>query len=174
MYHNYDKPRYKKSYKFVFFILGFMLFSTILCYLLLVFLVFTLLHPKTITVISPLPKNSCLNAPTPTPTPNFLNFHVQNPTIVSAIYHLESSYGKNDSCRAIGKYNGFGYNPGVCYNTLQEVVTRVDNRITELLKTYNVATVVCGYNLGFSSPHLQDCLNLSSAYPYYKHFLAYE
>lgn len=115
-------------------------------------------------VITPKPKRVKPTV-TPTPTP-------KKKVQLDIIYALESSRGRNDSCRNKGLYNGYGYIPGNCYGTLEEVESLVRRWFEEKLKTYDLATALCGYNLGFQSHHLKECVNKSNNYPYYRDYLA--
>ena len=83
---------------------------------------------------------------------------------------LESSGGKNDNCLRQGKINGYGYIPGICYNTHDQVRELVIKWFDKKLKQYNLATAVCGYNLGFRSQYLEKCVKKSADYPYWRNF----
>jgi hypothetical protein len=123
---------------------------------------------KRVEPLSPTPtpkKVKVTLTPTATPTPKLK-------VDIKKIYQLESSGGKNDGCRNKGLYNGYGYIPGNCYGTLEEVESLVRRWFEEKLKTYDLATALCGYNLGFQSHHLKECVNKSNNYPYYRDYLA--
>ena len=100
----------------------------------------------------------------------------KNGDILWRVYTLESSAGKNDGCRLLGKYNGFGYRQNTrehaCFDYFEEVAYYVDNWFEEKLQTYSIAESLCGYNLGFQSPHLKECVAGSKEYPYYKNYLS--
>jgi hypothetical protein len=75
-----------------------------------------------------------------------------NRWILWKVYALESSRGKNDGCRDIGKFNGFGYrqnkNEHICFDTFEEVVGYVDAWFTKQLKTKTLEQALCWYNEG--------------------------
>lgn len=91
--------------------------------------------------------------------------------IVATVYRLESSAGKNDSCRARGLYNGYGFAPGTCYSSHDEVTALVTAWFTKRVPTMGLAKALCSYNLGPNSNHLGDCIAQSNLYPYYRDFL---
>lgn len=95
--------------------------------------------------------------------------------IVYKIYRLESSAGINDSCKAEGKFNGYGYaiykGSYRCFESHEQVTEIVSDWVIEKLKTHSLPETLCGYNLGFQSEHLQECINQSDEHPYYKRFL---
>lgn len=66
----------------------------------------------------------------------------------------ESSYGKNDSCRKIGMYNGFGYAEPHCYASFKEVADKVSAWFAYQLQTKTVKEALCYYNMG---EKMQDC-----------------
>lgn len=72
--------------------------------------------------------------------------------IADRIYTLESSGGKNDGCRDMGLYNGYGFRQNsrewVCYGSHEEVRRLVINRLTNLIKDGNVEKALCMYNEG--------------------------
>ena len=72
--------------------------------------------------------------------------------IVDKIYTLESSNGKHDSCKSIGKFNGYGFmihgNTYTCYDSYAEVRGEVEKWFTKHLKDMDLATATCYYNLG--------------------------
>lgn len=73
--------------------------------------------------------------------------------IVDKIYRLESSGGKNDPCVRDGLgFNGYGYIPGSCYSSHQQVRALVTAWV---MKRYDMplGQLLCGYNLGFSGGH---------------------
>ena len=96
--------------------------------------------------------------------------------IADKIFLLESSNGKNDQkCGRLGKANGYGFRQGIgrnyCLNSHSEVRSEVIEWFKEKLKTHSLPEAVCGYNLGFQSEHLKDCINKSPEYPYYSKYL---
>lgn len=72
--------------------------------------------------------------------------------IVSKVYRLESSGGKNDSCRKIGKWNGYGYAQNTrswnCYDSQDEVKGLVENWFEKNLEDKTTAEALCYYNEG--------------------------
>jgi hypothetical protein len=90
--------------------------------------------------------------------------------ILDKVFILESSAGKRDSCHNQGKFNGFGLGHK-CYESQEEVRNLVGIWFKEKLENYSLAESLCGYNLGFNSKNLQDCINQSSKYPYYQKYL---
>lgn len=85
--------------------------------------------------------------------------------VVYTVYGLESSYGKNDSCKRQGKVNGYGY--GVyggkvaCYATHGEVTRIVEQWFEKRLKTMSLSQALCLYNRG---QRMNDCA-------YYQNYL---
>jgi len=72
--------------------------------------------------------------------------------IVKNVYQLESSSGKNDSCRAKGLYNGYGYGwyngKKPCYASHEEVTALVKEWFNDKLKDLTVEEALCVYNTG--------------------------
>jgi len=72
--------------------------------------------------------------------------------IIRKIYKLESSEGRNDGCKDKGKLNGFGYGQSTfvwnCFDSAEEVVTKVDKWFDTQLKTKTLAESLCYYNIG--------------------------
>jgi hypothetical protein len=71
----------------------------------------------------------------------------KHPEEILVLWTLESSQGKNDGCRAIGKWNGFGMAQSThtwqCFDSFEEVVGKVDAWLTQRdLEAY------CYYNVG--------------------------
>jgi hypothetical protein len=79
--------------------------------------------------------------------------------IIPKIYQLESSGGKNDSCKQKGLVNGYGYgtwtNHLTCFDSKEEVENKVVAWFEEKLQTYSLAESVCLYNTGRAT---SDCL----------------
>lgn len=67
--------------------------------------------------------------------------------IVYRIYRLESSAGKHDPCRRTGLYNGYGYSPGKCYQS-HEQVTAIVTAWVEARADWPLAQMLCYYNTG--------------------------
>lgn len=95
--------------------------------------------------------------PTITPKPKTekeIIFSKKYGEILWKIYGLESSWGRNDSCRNQGKYNGFGYGQNSyvwnCFDSFEEVVEKVNNWFDKRLKENgnDLAEALCYYNLG--------------------------
>lgn len=73
--------------------------------------------------------------------------------LVWDIYGLESTWGKNDGCRAQGKYNGFGLGwyggKKPCFNTFAEASNAVHAWVQSMQEQgYDTATLLCYYNTG--------------------------
>lgn len=100
----------------------------------------------------------------------------KNGHILWRIYTLESSQGKRDGCKKQGKVNGFGYRQNarehVCFDYFEEVAYYVDIWLEEKLKDHDLATALCGYNLGFQSENLPKCVAQDPRYPYWKNYLS--
>lgn len=96
--------------------------------------------------------------------------------VVAKVYTLESSNGKNDSCKESGKFNGYGYAQNLttwnCFDSHEEVTNKVKSWFEKHLKTKTLGEALCGYNLGFQSEHFQKCVQQDPEYPYYKNFLS--
>ena len=75
--------------------------------------------------------------------------------VIKSLYMLESTSGKNDGCKEEGKVNGFGFAQSsesnwVCYDTFEQVVSRVNDWFVERLSTNgnNLMEAICYYNTG--------------------------
>ena len=80
-------------------------------------------------------------------TPTEIIAKTKHPEEILVLWTLESSQGKNDGCRAIGKWNGFGMaqseHTWQCFDSFEEVVSKVDAWLTQRdLEAY------CYYNVG--------------------------
>jgi len=95
----------------------------------------------------------------------------KNGSILWKMYQLESQRGKTDPCRKQGKFNGFGYIPGTCYDFFEDVVNRVDTWLTNHLQNNSLSVSLCEYNLGDKNEHVDECTMSSLKYPYYKDYL---
>jgi hypothetical protein len=87
--------------------------------------------------------------------------------VARKIYGLESSFGKNDSCRQQGQYNGYGYGQNTstwnCFESFEIVTSKVENWIQDKLsKGDTLAEAICLYNTGIK----QDSCD------YYQNFLS--
>ena len=97
--------------------------------------------------------------------------------IVSVVHQLESSGGINDRCKKHGLVNGYGYRQNKrsfkCYDNAEEVKAIVATWFSQKLidEKLPLPIALCGYNLGFRHPHLQECANQSDRYPYYQNYL---
>jgi len=98
--------------------------------------------------------------------------------IAEKIYTLESSNGKNNysKCEAIHKFNGSGFGINgkgkyLCFDSREDEKKAVYGWFEEKLKSHSLSEAICGYNLGFQSLHLQDCINKSVNFPYYYNYL---
>jgi len=85
--------------------------------------------------------------------------------LLRAVYALESSSGKNDGCKAKGKFNGYGYAQSKhtwnCFDTLAEVENKVSAWFEKRVPTMGLSTALCYYNTGYKTA---DCL-------YYQNYL---
>lgn len=76
--------------------------------------------------------------------------------LLKTVYFLESTSGKNDSCKSEGKYNGYGYRQNTfewkCFNSFEEVTEYVNAWYEERLKENgnNIVEAVCYYNSGIA------------------------
>jgi hypothetical protein len=72
--------------------------------------------------------------------------------ITKKVYQLESSGGKNDSCKTSGKFNGYGYAQNKftwnCFDSQEEVDLLVENWFNKNLKDKTLAEALCYYNAG--------------------------
>lgn len=87
--------------------------------------------------------------------------------IVKKVYRLESSGGKNDSCKIPGKVNGYGFGvyggKSPCFDSHEEVTALVEDWFQKRLdRGMTVGQAACLYNTGTAS---DDC-------PYYQKFLS--
>jgi len=86
--------------------------------------------------------------------------------IADKIYTLESSNGKNDGCRDLGLYNGYGYRQNsfewVCYKSHDEVRQRVITWLTKNIKEGNIEKALCLYNRGLNETGCRYAINYKS------------
>lgn len=72
--------------------------------------------------------------------------------IADYIYLKESTSGKNDGCRRLGLYNGYGFRQNsfewVCYRSHEEVRALVIEWLTKNIKEGNIEEALCYYNEG--------------------------
>jgi len=106
---------------------------------------------KTITIKNPTPE-PVVEEPEPEPDPVPERTFVDE--VVDKVYILESSAGKNDACYNVGKFNGYGYAPGTCYNSHEEVEAIVKDWFERKLEKMSLAQALCYYNSGTAS---NDC-----------------
>jgi len=73
-------------------------------------------------------------------------------TILPKIYQLESSSGRNDACKTRGLYNGYGFGQNTtswnCFESLDEVETKVAAWFEKNLKDKTMSQALCYYNIG--------------------------
>lgn len=81
-------------------------------------------------------------------TPKQIIMAEKHRDILWRVYGLESTWGKNDSCKVKGLYNGFGYNPGSCYKTFNEIVIKVNDWFENELQRVTLIQALCLYNTG--------------------------
>lgn len=84
----------------------------------------------------------------------------QHAELISHIYKHESSYGRNDVCRSMGKYNGFGMGewPGHrpnCYDSFESVVNEVNTWI-EKHSGLSTDVMTCLYIRGVKSGNCES------------------
>jgi hypothetical protein len=74
--------------------------------------------------------------------------------IADKIYTLESSGGKNDGCRDMGLFNGYGYRQNsfehVCYGSHEEVRSHVIAWLEQNIKGGDIERALCKYNRGIN------------------------
>lgn len=91
------------------------------------------------------------NTPTPTPTDEQMIKALPYGSLVWKTYGHESTYGKNDSCRAKGLFNGFGFGQNnfgyYCYSSLREVAVNVSNWFAKYVYM-GTKSELCFYNTG--------------------------
>jgi len=88
------------------------------------------------------------------PSGERIEMYLVYPELLLKIYKAESSSGKNDSCRKKGKFNGYGYAPGSCYDSFEEITSIVDDWLIENIEQYGVERSLCRYNTG---KPIDDC-----------------
>jgi hypothetical protein len=83
--------------------------------------------------------------------------------IADYIYMKESSSGKNDSCRDLGLYNGYGYRQNsfewICYNSHEEARQHVIDWLTQNIKNGNIEQALCKYNMGIDTQNCSYAIN---------------
>lgn len=86
--------------------------------------------------------------------------------IADKIYTLESSGGKNDGCKRLGKFNGYGFRQNdhewVCYESHAQVRLEVINWLTKNIKDGNIEKAMCLYNKGTIEEGCAYALNYKS------------
>lgn len=75
---------------------------------------------------------------------------------LNGVYMLESTMGKNDSCKEKGLFNGYGYrqnsSENKCYESFEKVTEKVNEWLEERLayNNNNLAEALCYYNTGIA------------------------
>lgn len=92
--------------------------------------------------------------------------------IADIIWRLESGRTNSDGCEAKATFNGYGYIPGTCYKTHEQVKLLVEKWVDNHRKL-GISKMLCTYNLGGSSKYLPECMSKSAEYPYYRDFLRF-
>jgi len=73
--------------------------------------------------------------------------------ILTKVYTLESTGGKNDGCTRKGQFNGYGYaqnkSSWICFDTHTHVTERVATWFANHLKELDLSTALCFYNTGY-------------------------
>jgi hypothetical protein len=86
--------------------------------------------------------------------------------IANKIYTLESSNGKNDSCRNLGLWNGYGFRQNsfewVCYGSHDEVRSLVITWLTNHIGKYGIEKSLCIYNQGRVTDSCTYAMNYKS------------
>jgi hypothetical protein len=81
---------------------------------------------------------------------------------LKTMYFLESTSGKNDSCKDQGKFNGFGYRQNSfeskCYDSFASVADKVNEWLEDRLSTNgnNLVEAICFYNKGIQGLSVCD------------------
>lgn len=90
--------------------------------------------------------------------------------ILRIVYRKESSSGKNDSCRAKGKFNGYGYAQSThswkCFESHAEVTALVRAWFEKRVPAMGLSTALCYYNTGHKTancPYWRDYLKYTNA-----------
>jgi hypothetical protein len=82
--------------------------------------------------------------------------------VLKTVYFLESTSGKNDSCKDQGKFNGFGYRQNSfeskCYDSFAQVADKVNEWYEDRLSTNgnNLVEAICFYNKGIQGLSVCD------------------
>lgn len=83
--------------------------------------------------------------------------------IADKIYTLESSGGKNDSCKNLGLVNGYGWRQNTfewqCYSTHEEVRGYVIDWLTRHIKNGDIESALCMYNRGIDEKSCTYSMN---------------
>lgn len=86
--------------------------------------------------------------------------------VADKIYTLESSGGKNDGCRNLGLFNGYGFMQSTfhwnCYSTHEEVRGLVINWLEEHIAKYGLEQSLCIYNRGVNETGCTYSMNYLS------------
>lgn len=82
--------------------------------------------------------------------------------IADYIFLKESTRGKNDGCRRLGLYNGYGFRQNtfehICYKSQEEVRGLVIEWLTKNIKEGNIEEALCYYNEGKRSENCEYIL----------------
>lgn len=127
-----------------------------------------------------LPELRGLDKPTATPTPKkrssikgafigpvYAAEYSISEVDTDKIYRLESSGGKNDSCRNQGKYNGYGFGQSTfawnCFDSHEEVENKVQAWFDDKEeKGFTLDEALCYYNQGIKQEGCQYAINYHS------------
>lgn len=86
--------------------------------------------------------------------------------IADKIYFLESGRGKNDSCRKLGLYNGFGFRQSSfewkCFSSHEEVRMLVINWLIDNISKHGLEKALCLYNRGIAEKGCRYALTYKS------------
>ena len=86
--------------------------------------------------------------------------------IADRIYTLESSGGKNDGCRKLGLFNGYGYqqnsNDWKCFTSHEEVRQQVIVWLEDHIAKYGLEKSLCIYNRGINETGCTYAINYQS------------
>jgi len=86
--------------------------------------------------------------------------------IADRIYQLESSSGKNDGCRKLGLYNGYGFRQNQfewkCYSSAEQVRNLVIDWLETNIKDGNIEKALCLYNRGIDQTQCSYAIKYNS------------
>lgn len=86
---------------------------------------------------------------------------------IKKIYQLESSSGRNDSCKNQGKFNGYGYGQNKhvwnCFDSFEEVTNKVQAWFDDKQdKGFTLNEQLCYYNQGIRTEDCHYAMNYHS------------